>query len=404
MATWDPATFNPHDFEYLRDPHPTYAKFREHAPVHFVGYYYNAYWVFGYDDVKRVIEDWKVFPKNAPADAPPSPTPPPFGVRDGMPKGIFSADPPGHTQIRKAVEKPFLGSIDDAHTLATAQARRLLREVKTSARFDLYSNYALKLPPHVLFESLGIPTLDQTGIEGWVAAVVAGNDPTQAISVRAAAGTCAFALLSYYQALLAQCPHISSTIRLSAQVAEAVNDGSNALSLDQALATLQNITIAGYLSTTFLIATGTYDLLQNPEQLQMLRDDPSLIPQAVRELLRYNAPAQIVERVAAETVELSGVTIPKDAKIMAVIGSANRDESVFPNADQLDITRDTSQQIAFGTADHECLGKPLVAQVAPVAFRTLLEELDYFAIDGIVQWQTDPFLRSVSNLPLTTER
>ena len=203
--------------------------------------------------------------------------------------------------------------------------------------------------------------------------------------------------------MLAQCPHISSTTRLSAQVAEAVNDGSNALSLDQALATLQNITIAGYLSTTFLIATGTYDLLQNPEQLQMLRDDPSLIPQAVRELLRYNAPAQIVERVAAETVELSGVSIPKDAKIMAVIGSANRDESVFPNADQLDITRDTSQQIAFGTADHECLGKPLVAQVAPVAFRTLLEELDYFAIDGTVQWQTDPFLRSVSNLPLTTE-
>ena len=143
--------------------------------------------------------------------------------------------------------------------------------------------------------------------------------------------------------MLAHCPHISSTTRLSAQVAEAINDGSNALSLDQALATLQNITIAGYLSTTFLIATGTYVLLQNPEQLQMLRDDPSLIPQAVRELLRYNAPAQFVERVAAETVELSGVSIPKDAKIMAVIGSANRDESVFPNADQLDITRDTSQ-------------------------------------------------------------
>ena len=107
MATWDPATFNPHDFEYLRDPHPTYAKFREHAPVHFVGYYFNAYWVFGYDDVKRVIEDWKVFPKNALADAPPSPTPPPFGVRDGMPKGIFSADPPDHTHIRKADEKRF---------------------------------------------------------------------------------------------------------------------------------------------------------------------------------------------------------------------------------------------------------------------------------------------------------
>jgi len=291
-----------------------------------------------------------------------------------MPKGIFSADPPQHTNIRAAMERLFMSAIDGIADVVNSEARTLLREAKVSARFDLYSAYALALPPRVLFTVLGLPPADWGGIEQWVAAIVAGNDPTQSIAVQAGAGPCAFALLAYYQALMAQCPHLGDPSKLTATSTQAAASNPH-FSMDQALASLQNVTVAGYLSTTLLLATGVYELLRDASALADLR--------ANMDLLRLNAPVQLVDRVAAKTTVLGGVTIPKGAKVVGVIGSANRDTPVFSDPDKLDIRRDNTRQFAFGGADHECLGEPLIKMVAPIGLRTLLNELPFMRLAGI---------------------
>jgi cytochrome P450 len=117
-------------------------------------------------------------------------------------------------------------------------------------------------------------------------------------------------------------------------------------------------------------------------------------------MLRYDTPAQIVDRVAATDVTLGGQKISAGESVSAILGSANRDPGVFDDPDRFDITRSPNPHVAFGDGIHYCIGAPLVRLVAPAAFTVLLQELPSFSLAGVPQWQADPYLRSVSNLPL----
>ena len=120
-------------------------------------------------------------------------------------------------------------------------------------------------------------------------------------------------------------------------------------------------------------------------------------------MLRMDAPAQLVDRAVAQNTTLSGIKLRRGDTVSAVIGSANHDENVFDDPEKFDITRDTSKQIAFGQGIHTCLGEPLVGMSGPAAFRTLLDVYPDITLAGLPQWQTDPYLRSVVNLPLNVE-
>jgi cytochrome P450 len=177
---------------------------------------------------------------------------------------------------------------------------------------------------------------------------------------------------------------------------------------DEVVANATTMSIAGYYSTTFLIGTGTLNLLNNPKSMEMLREgvkegDDALLNSAVGEMLRYDGPVQLIDRIAAEDTEIGGVKIPKGQKVTVVVGSANWDEEVFANPEKFDITRNTDKMLSFADGIHRCLGEPLFRLVAPVAFSSLLSELPPFKLAGMPQWQTDPFLRAVSNLPLEFE-
>jgi cytochrome P450 len=162
--------------------------------------------------------------------------------------------------------------------------------------------------------------------------------------------------------------------------------------------------VAGYLSTTYLIGNGTRNLLLNPDQLKLLREDlPGRMPGAIEEMTRYDGPVQIVDRIAGEDTEVNGHSFKKYDKVILVVGSANRDEARFANPDSFLVTRDpaeTDAQLGFGWGIHHCIGKPLADTVAPVAFRKLLEAFPALELAGEPQWQTDPYLRAVTNLPL----
>ncbi len=417
--SFDPSAFNPHDPAYSANPYPTYAQFREHAPVFWVEPY-ESYWVFRYEDAMRVFNDSDNF---GPAPGPPAPPgvndfmknrtepppaipPGPFDILANFPEGLFFLDPPEHGRVRGLLEPMFAQAIENATTVAAIAARQKLVAAKQSGLIELYMDYALPMPAAVLLSIMGVPQQDWTGIGGWIGANLAGHDITQPASVQGMGATCYVALIGYLQGLMRGCPfHASKGGMLDLMTTGGVGPGK--MEAAQVQTTAANLMIAGYLSTTFLIATGMYNLLRT-NQLALLRSQPTLLMNAIDEMLRFDAPAQLVDRfVAKQTVTLGGRTLIAGDPVTVVLGSANHDPAAFPNPDTFDITRTFDPKwphLGFGWGIHRCIGAPLVMQhSAPVAFKMLLEELPVIRLHGTPQWQTDPYLRSVSNLPLALE-
>jgi cytochrome P450 len=163
--------------------------------------------------------------------------------------------------------------------------------------------------------------------------------------------------------------------------------------------------IAGFETTTNLIGNGTLALLENPEQKELLIQQPGLMRSAIEELLRYYSPVEIsTERYAREPITIGGMTIPKEAMVGAVLGSANRDESAFHQPDVLDITRDPNKHLAFGQGIHYCLGAPLARLEGQIALDTLLQRfptLRLAAPHDTLRWKGGIILRSLESLPVT---
>jgi cytochrome P450 len=393
---WTPDQFDPHDPSFLADPYPTYASFRTQAPITPVKPY-GCNWLFAYEHCKQVLDDEDVWVKHSPLG-----DPKPYGqfeVTSNFPPGLFASDPPLHTQLRGILEPLFDTAIEAAAEIARRIAEPLLAAAHQHGRMELISDYALRLPAGVLFTLLGIP--DDPGVWGglmsWQAAIVAAHDITQSAAVRGAGATCSMALNTFFEGLLLS--DATPGTGLFGQICRAFKNAGLPPQQVQMCAT--DFLVAGYVSTTFLIGTGTRSLLLNPDQLAALREDSGLIDGAVKEMLRFDAPAQLVDRCAAVDTELGGVAFKAGDRVTAVLGSADHDPEVFDTPDQFLITRDADAHLSFGSGIHRCIGAPLVRIVAPIAFTMLLSEFPGLALDGLAQWGADPYLRAVSSLPLS---
>ena len=393
---FNPDQFDPHDPAYLADPYPTYARFREQAPIQTVRPYGSS-WVFAYDDCKRVLDDTAVWIKHSPLGDPKPYGQ--FGVMASFPPGLFGSDPPLHTELRAILEPLLDQAIETAPAIAGRVAEPLLAAAHEHGRIELISDYALPLPAQVLFTLLGIPDEPGvwSGLMAWQAAVVAAHDITQSAAIRAGGATCSMALNAFFEGLLISDDALKTG--LFGEICQAFADAH--LTPQQVQMCATDFLVAGYISTTFLIGTGTRNLLGNPEQLAALRSDPTLIDGAVEEMLRFDAPAQLVDRCAAVDTALGGRSFKAGDRIAVVLGSADRDPKAFDNPDQFLITRDADAHLSFGAGIHHCIGAPLVRLVAPVAFQMLLAAFPDLSLDGLPQWQTDPYLRAPSSLPLS---
>jgi cytochrome P450 len=393
---FDPGLFDPHDPGFLADPYPIYERFREEAPVYKVRPY-CSYWVFRHADVCRVLTEKETFLKNSPL-GPGTPKPGPFGAMRFFPNGLFSSDPPGHDELRGILEPLFEHAIAQADELVSTFADPILAHARQTGRIELVSDYALPVPSSVLFSILGIPAEPMVwkGLVAWITAIVAAHDITQSRAVQEAGGTCAMALQTFVDGLIRENLKQPQPGLLGAMCKAISND----FTADDVQACCVDFLVAGYLSTTFLICTGTRNLLANPEQADALRKDPGLIGNAVSEMLRFDAPAQLVDRVVGTDTELGGVSLKAGDRVTAVLGSADHDPDTFSEPDAFRIDRDDKQQVSFGAGIHHCIGAPLVRRVAPVAIGKLMK-LDGLAVDGLAQWQTDPYLRGMVNLPMS---
>ncbi len=394
-ASWDPATFNPHDPAFLANPYPTYALFRDQAPLSVVKPYQST-WVFRFADGRQLLDDSVTFVKNPPGGRPPATGL--FAMGTNLPQGLFASDPPRHTELRAVLEPLFAQAIQQAPEVATGTAATLLGDLQHTSRWELVSDYALPLPSTVLFTIMGIPSDHWPVLLQWVAAIAAAHDVTQSIAVRSMGATCAMALNTYFQEWVLQCRRQPQS-GLIGELCQCIG-GSDGPTPEDVQVCCSDFAVAGYLSTAFLIGTALVHLVDNPDQAQLLREQPDLIHAAVEEMLRIDAPAQLVDRVAAVDTELGGTALPAGTKLTAVLGSADHDPTAFADPDAFRIQRDDEAQLSFGDGIHHCIGAPLVRLVAPVAMTALLQ-LPGLRVAGLAQWQTDPYLRAMTNLPVS---
>lgn len=391
---WNPYAFDPHQPDFLADPYPTYERFRAKAPVFYVTQY-SSQWFFRHSDCQQILDGGETFLKARPGGSPPRPGP--VGIMSVFPRGIFMADPPRHTALRSQIEPPFRAALATARPIAEQYAAGFLAKLRPTGHMELVADYALPIPAFVLFDLVGIPADDlvRKGLLAWEIPIVRANDPTQPIRAQFEGATSAMALHHYLEGLLRKY-RLGGGPGLLGTLAQAIGP---TLTEEDVYTSCVDFVVAGYLSTTWLVASAMQALLAHPSQLQELRARPDRIGDALTEALRLEPPFQLIDRYVAQETTLCGVDLKVGDKVTAVIGSANRDPAVFPDPDDFDIDRPDNGQLAFGSGIHYCIGAPLAQIVAPAMLSALLT-LDDLAIDGYAQWGSDPFLRGMLNLPL----
>jgi cytochrome P450 PksS len=323
-------------------------------------------------------------------------TPPMFRPLE---QNMLDLDPPDHTRLRSLVHKAFTpGLVEQMRLRTQTLADELLDRVVPAGEMDLISQFALPLPMTIITEILGVPKKDHDKFHRWSQAVVSLTSPTPTLSVLPRVWKFIRYLRQFFK-LRRRDPHddlVSALIK--------AEESGDRLNEDELLAMVFLLLIAGHETTVNLIGNGTLALLENPNQMSRLQGEPALVKPAVEELLRYTAPVfTTTERYALENTTIRDVTIPRGEMTLGVIGSANHDETVFENPDELQITRDPNRHLSFGQGIHFCLGAPLARMEAQIAFTALLKRLPDLRLKSPVdslRWRPSIFLRGLTSLPV----
>lgn len=318
-------------------------------------------------------------------------------------RNMLDLDPPDHTRLRALVHKAFTPSLigqmrDRIQTLAD----ELLEGVANKGEMDLINDYALPLPMTIITEILGVPTSDRDKFHKWSKAVVSLTSPKATLRVIPNV----WMFIRYLRRFFKERRRDPRDDLASALIQ--AEEAGDKLSEDELLAMVFLLLIAGHETTVNLIGNGMLALLERPDQMEKLLRNPEMIKTAVEELLRYSAPVFMsTERYAREDLNIQGVSIPRGGMTLGVIGSANRDETVFEDADALDITREPNKHLSFGQGIHFCLGAPLARLEGQIAINTLLRrmpDLHLSVATESLRWRPSIFLRGLESLPTTFGR
>ena len=273
-----------------------------------------------------------------------------------------------------------------------------MAKVQGNGSFDVIADLAFPLPVIVIAEMLGVPPEDREQFNEWSNIVSLIVDPLlndrQVRQVQQAVEE----VFTYFEAVAEERRRAPKDDLVSALVTAEV-DGER-LERDDLLVNLLLVLVAGNETTRNLIGNGTLALLQNPGELQKLRDDPALLNGAIDEFLRFDSPVQLDSRVAHEPIELRGKRISAGQRIICILGAANRDPKVFPDPNRLDIGRSAANHLAFGRGIHYCLGAPLARLEGRVAFEALLPGLGSLRLSEEPKYRDQVTLRGLDSLRL----
>jgi cytochrome P450 PksS len=394
---------------FKANPFPFYARLRAEAPVFRVTLpdRQTAWLITRYDDVVQALKDERLAKDRLKALTPGQLAKQPWvpAMFRPLARNMLDLDPPDHTRLRALVHKAFTPKlVEEMRPRAERLTGELLDAAAARGRMDLIHDYALVVPTTIIAEVLGVPVADRHKFHRWSAALLQATSSSWGMF---AAIFPVWRFLRYVRDLLRERKARPRGDLISA-LTQAEEAGQH-LSEDELLAMVFLLLIAGHETTVNLIGSGTLALLQHPEQLARLRDDPALIRPAVEELLRYTSPVETAtERFAREDVTAAGVTIPQGSLVFAVIASANRDERQFTDPDRLDLTREPNRHLAFGLGVHFCLGAALARLEGQIAIQALLRRapgLRLAAPAESLRWRRGLVLRGLEALPVTlTER
>lgn len=408
--------FDPFVEGFAADPYPIYAIERNNEPIQQLPF--GPWMVFTHAESVRVLRDVslsvdiqkaieisgfdprtrakmrsEIFPDRVPRED----------------TSILNIDPPDHTRLRKLVSsvftpkriselRPVIERIVDEHLDAVVACAH--DAGSPTIEMDLVSDLAFPLPFRVISEMLGIPDEDSAQIREWSHTLVRILDFT--ISPE-----------ELYDAVIAgenMRDHVTEIIvwkrkNLSNDLLSALigaEDNGDVLSDTELLDQVTLLYIAGHETTVNLIGNGLWSLLTHRDQLELLRDDPSVETTAIDELLRFDSPVQISRRIALEDIEVGGHHIPAGSFVMTSLGSANRDQAVFgANADELDLRRsDASRHLSFGSGTHHCLGASLARLEGLVALTSLIRRFPNLQAQSDPKWNGRLVLRGMDALAL----
>jgi cytochrome P450 len=319
-----------------------------------------------------------------------------------MVKQMLFMDAPAHTRLRGLASAAFTPRrVEVLREHIQEIADDLLDRVQTRGRMDIIADFAAPMPAIVTAEMLGVPTEDHANLKKWSAdfAEMLGNfqhNPDRIPRVLESTNN----LTTYFQAAIDKArQHPREGLIHSFMTAEI--DGDR-LTEEEIVANCIVIMVGGQETTTNLIGNGLLTLMRNPEQLAQLRDDSSLIPSAVEELLRYESPSQHTGRIAREDVQIGDKQIRKGQAVMAIMAAANRDPERFPDPDRLILDRSDNKHLAFGWSSHFCFGAPLARMEGQIAFETIVRRLPNLeATPEPLTWRNNSGLRGLTALPVT---
>ena len=332
---------------------------RQSAPVFLDS---SGVWhVFQHADVQRVLSDWQTFSSER--------SEPGSGPESALGASLISTDPPRHRQLRTLVTQAFTPkAVEDlAPSIANIVDSLLDQAAEHGEEIDLIADLATPLPVTVIAQLLGIPVADRARFKEWSDAVVSHAFATTAMSF----GDAMREMGAYFLALLGE-RRINPRDDLISALLRAQVDAVQLNELEL-LGFCALLLVAGNETTTNLIGNAVLSLDDAAEQRQALIEAPTLVADAVEEALRHRSPVQSMFRTAKRAAEIGGQSMPAESWVVAWIGSANRDETVFPDPDSFDLHRNTQRHIAFGYGIHFCLGAPLARVEARIALQALYQ-------------------------------
>jgi cytochrome P450 len=285
---------------------------------------------------------------------------------------ILDSEPPKHTRLRSLVMKAFNPKkIESMRPDVERITAKLLNEIDPSG-FDLIADFAEPLPVKIIASMLGFPDEDEGLLRPWSQAIVKMYEVDPSIENQEQAKQASQEFADYVHGLMLDRKKNPGTDLIS-DLALVEEDGQK-LNAHELIATCVLLLNAGHEASVNGFGNGFVAALENEEQMQLLREDPEQHSgTAIDEFLRFDAPLHLFERTATQDTEIGGVEILEGQKIAALLGSANRDEQVFENADQLDLTRDPNPHIGFGAGIHFCIGAPLARMEMTTSLPMLMQ-------------------------------
>jgi len=389
------------DPEVLANPYPLYHQLRSEDPVHWDPFL-HAWVVTRYEEVVQVLHHFS---------AQRTPTPEQLSalnlsalnpIAAVMVRQMLFLDPPAHTRLRALASAAFTTRrVEQLRIHIREVMDRLLDAVVHQGHMDVIADFASPAPAIITAELFGVPVEDHAQLKEWSQdfAEMLGNfqhNPDRFQRILSSVEN----LCSYFREAMKE-QRLRPRGGLVEAMMNAEIDGAR-LTEDEIVANLIVTMVGGQETTTNLIGNGVLTLLRHRTDLNQLRADPSVIPSAVEELLRYESPSQHTARLAPDDVELGGKKIRKRAAVIAVMGAANRDPARFPDPDHLDIFRKDNRHLAFGWAAHFCFGAALARLEGQIALERILGCLHNLQLDTTVplKWRQNLGLRGLTALPV----